>query len=94
VVLSGHKHVPYVWRLEHVYIANAGTAASLRLRGYTRPCYNILEVDGDAVRISRKFPFGERTTLAHFSVSSGVQYERAQEAFMREARPAPALDLD
>jgi len=94
VVLSGHKHVPYVWRLEHVYIANAGTAASLRLRGYTRPCYNILEVDGDAVRISRKFPFGERTTLAHFSVSSGVQHERAQEAFMREARPAPALDLD
>jgi hypothetical protein len=27
-------------------------------------------------------------------VSSGVQHERAQEAFMREARPAPALDLD
>jgi len=30
VVLSGHKHVPYVWRLEDLWIANAGTVASLR----------------------------------------------------------------
>ncbi len=30
IVLSGHKHVPYVWRLENLYIANAGTVASLR----------------------------------------------------------------
>ena len=33
VVLSGHKHVPYVWRLEDLYIANAGTVSSLRVRG-------------------------------------------------------------
>ena len=37
IVLSGHKHVPYVWRLEDLYVANAGTVASLRLRGYTKP---------------------------------------------------------
>ena len=24
------KHVPYVWRLENLYIVNAGTCASLR----------------------------------------------------------------
>ena len=29
VVLSGHKHVPYVWCLENMYIANAGTVSSL-----------------------------------------------------------------
>ena len=28
VVLSGHKHVPYVWCLENMYIANAGTVSS------------------------------------------------------------------
>jgi 3',5'-cyclic-AMP phosphodiesterase len=56
VVLSGHKHVPYVWRIENLYVANAGTVASLRLRGYTKPCYNILTFEGDEVRIARKFP--------------------------------------
>jgi Icc protein len=90
VVLSGHKHVPYVWRLENVYIANAGTASSLRLRGYTRPCYNLVEVDGDEVRILRKFPFGGRTVLARFSVRSGEQYQRAVESLVQDAhREAP-----
>ena len=90
VVLSGHKHVPYVWRLENMYVANAGTASSLRLRGYTRPCYNVLEADGDEVRIMRKFPFGGRTLLARFSVRSGEQHERAIESLVQEAhREAP-----
>lgn len=89
VVLSGHKHVPYVWRLETLYVANAGTAASLRLRGHTKPCYNILELEGDEVRISRKFPFGGQTPLAHFSLSSGAQYQRAFEYLVHEA-PNPA----
>ena len=50
LVLSGHKHVPYAWRLENLFIVNAGTVSSLRLRGNTRPCYNVIEVDGDARR--------------------------------------------
>jgi 3',5'-cyclic AMP phosphodiesterase CpdA len=93
VVLSGHKHVPYVWRLENMYVANAGTASSLRLRGYTRPCYNIVEVEGDEVKIWRKFPFGGQTALAHFSVTSGVEYHREIESLVQEAhRGAPAGD--
>ena len=46
LVLSGHKHVPYVWRLEDLFVVNAGTVSSLRLRGNTRPCYNVIEIDG------------------------------------------------
>jgi 3',5'-cyclic AMP phosphodiesterase CpdA len=93
VVLSGHKHVPYVWRLENVYVANAGTASSLRLRGYTRPCYNLVEVDGDEVRILRKFPFGGRTLLARFSMQSGEQYQRVVESLVQEAhREAPLAE--
>jgi Icc protein len=91
IVLSGHKHVPYVWRLENMYIANAGTASSLRLRGYTRPCYNIIEVDGDEVKIHRKFPFGGQTVLAHYSLSTGAQYARALEALVQEPRPDMSL---
>lgn len=90
VVLSGHKHVPYVWRLEGMYIANAGTASSLRLRGYTRPCYNVVEVEGDEVRISRKFPFGGQTSLAHFSVSTRAQLHRSPEPLIRGAARVPS----
>ena len=33
LVLSGHKHVPYAWRLENLFVVNTGTVSSLRLRG-------------------------------------------------------------
>ena len=44
LVLSGHKHVPYAWKLENLFVVNTGTVSSLRLRGNTRPCYNVIEV--------------------------------------------------
>ena len=47
LVLSGHKHVPYAWRLEDLFVVNAGTVSSLRLRGHTRPCYNIVEIGAE-----------------------------------------------
>lgn len=79
IVLTGHKHVPYVWRLEDLYVANAGTVSSLRLRGYTKPCYNVLQFEGDEVKITRKFPFGGGSVIAHFSLSTGEQYRRQLE---------------
>jgi Icc protein len=84
VVLSGHKHVPYVWRLENLYIAIAGTCSSLRLRGHTKPCYNLLELEGDEVKISRRYPFGGQTVIAHFSLESGTQYYRELEVLVQE----------
>jgi 3',5'-cyclic AMP phosphodiesterase CpdA len=89
IVLSGHKHVPYVWRIEDLYVANAGTVASLRLRGYTKPCYNLLEFDGDEVKITRRFPFGAGNVIAHFELSTGRQFHRELEPPVQEAT-APA----
>jgi len=43
LVLSGHKHVPYAWRLEDMFIVNTGTVSTTRLRGNGRPCYNVIE---------------------------------------------------
>ena len=61
LVLSGHKHVPHVWLLNGVLIVNSGTVSSYRLRGYTRPSYNVLEVTGDTIRVTLKYPgTGER----------------------------------
>jgi 3',5'-cyclic AMP phosphodiesterase CpdA len=66
LVLCGHKHVPNVWRLEDVLIVNAGTACTLRLRGTTRPCYNVIELSEDRVKVSLRHPFGSRETVADY----------------------------
>ena len=61
LVLSGHKHVPHVWLLDHVFIVNSGTVSSHRVRGYIRPSYNVIEVSPAAVRVTLKYPgTGER----------------------------------
>jgi 3',5'-cyclic AMP phosphodiesterase CpdA len=61
LVLSGHKHVPHVWLLDQVLIVNSGTVSSHRLRGYTRPSYNVIEVTPETIRVTFKYPgTGER----------------------------------
>jgi 3',5'-cyclic-AMP phosphodiesterase len=87
VALTGHKHVPYVWRLENLYIVNTGTASSLRVRGHTRPCYNWIEFDGSDVKIERKYPFGPAALIAHFDLASGTQYVRELEPLVQEPEP-------
>ncbi len=66
LALSGHKHVPHTWRFEDFYVSNAGTVSSLRVRGYARPCYGIIEIDPDLCSIKRKYPFGETVDVVSF----------------------------
>jgi Icc protein len=67
LVLSGHKHVPYSWRLEDMVVVNAGTASTLRVRGNTRPCYNIIEFEDGEVKVFRKQPFKRRHLIVDFN---------------------------
>ena len=75
LVLSGHKHVPYAWRLEDLFIVNAGTVSSLRLRGHTRPCYNVVEISADQVDIYRRYPYHGREMIIRFSTDR-LSYEK------------------
>jgi 3',5'-cyclic AMP phosphodiesterase CpdA len=75
LVLSGHKHVPYAWRLENLFVVNAGTVSSLRLRGKTRPCYNVIEIDGSHVDVWRKHPFHGQEKIIQFSIDT-LAYEK------------------
>ena len=67
LVLSGHKHVPYSWKLENMFLVNAGTASTTRLRGNTRPCYNIIEIEDGRVQVFRKYPFKQRELTVDFN---------------------------
>jgi len=44
-VFSGHKHIPWIWKLENTYFITAGTATSRRLKGRSYPSFNMIEVE-------------------------------------------------
>jgi 3',5'-cyclic-AMP phosphodiesterase len=75
LVLSGHKHVPYAWKLENLFVVNTGTVSSLRLRGKTRACYNVVEANGTHVDIWRCYPFHGRERIIQFDLDT-LEYEK------------------
>ncbi|RLF68617.1 MAG: metallophosphoesterase [Thermoplasmata archaeon] len=50
-VLSGHRHLPWIWKLERTYFINAGTATSKRLKGRSYPSFNLLEIEDNTFRL-------------------------------------------
>src|SRR5919199_676851 len=56
MVLSAHRHVPYVWSISGVRIVHSGTASSMRVRGTMPPSYNVIEFDEESVRITLQQP--------------------------------------
>jgi 3',5'-cyclic-AMP phosphodiesterase len=75
LVLAGHKHVPYAWHLESLFVVTTGTVSTLRLRGHWRPCYNVIEVGEEWVRIYRKYPFEGQEPIIEFSRATH-EYEK------------------
>jgi 3',5'-cyclic-AMP phosphodiesterase len=85
LVLSGHKHVPYAWRLENLFVVNAGTVSTTRLRGKTKPCYNVIEASPERVTIYRKYPFHEQDAILSFDPRT-YEYEKDQSLLGETAR--------
>ena len=56
LVLSGHRHVPYVWSISGVRIVHSGTVSTMRVRGVMPPSYNVIEFDEDSVEIRLQQP--------------------------------------
>ena len=77
LVLSGHKHVPYAWRLENLFVVNAGTVSTTRLRGKTKPCYNLIDASPERVTVFRKYPFHEQDAILSFDPRT-YDYEKDQ----------------
>lgn len=59
LVLCGHKHVPYIWRIEDLLMLTAGTVSCLRLRGRIEPNYNIIYIREDEIDVFRRYPFNK-----------------------------------
>ena len=70
LVLSGHRHVPYVWSISGVRVVHSGTVSTLRVRGTMPPSYNLIEIDADEVNIVMRQPgqgIQGAEPLAHFA---------------------------
>jgi Icc protein len=99
LVLSGHRHVPYVWSISGVRVVHSGTVSTLRVRGTMPPSYNVIEIDADEVRIAMRQPGqglqGEEP-LAHFArrpVTTSELHPRLDRFVRYDAHPfdeAPA----
>jgi 3',5'-cyclic AMP phosphodiesterase CpdA len=93
LVLSGHKHVPYAWRLEDIFVVSTGTACSLRLRGNIKPCYTLIHIDEDEVRVERKYPFHGTEPILSFSPSTLRYTKTVYAVCAREADPLAGTGL-
>jgi Icc protein len=60
-VLCGHRHVPWVWNLNGMIIANAGTACSNRVKWKIPQSFNLIELDDPkkgTIKIFRMYSSG------------------------------------
>ncbi len=53
IVLSGHKHVPWLWNLNGMLLVHAGTATTLRLKAGIHPSINIISITDNNIEIKR-----------------------------------------
>ena len=63
LVLCGHKHRPWVWKLGALDIVYAGTVSSTRFRGFFENTYNIIDIKGGKINVDIKIVGGKRLPL-------------------------------
>lgn len=63
LVLSGHRHVPYVWPVAGMYLVHSGTVSTLRTRGFPHPAYNFIRVEGGQISVELRIPGGNGRSL-------------------------------
>lgn len=66
LVLSGHRHVPYIWPLAGMLLVHSGTVSTLRTRGFPHPAYNLLQVKGDRIAVELCVPGGDRWSIGDY----------------------------
>lgn len=66
LVLSGHRHVPYVWPIAGTLVVHAGTSSTRRVRRFPEPAYNLVRVDDASIFVELCVPGGRRLSLGRY----------------------------
>jgi 3',5'-cyclic AMP phosphodiesterase CpdA len=59
LVLAGHRHRPWKYNLNEIQILHAGSVSCVRLRGFFKNSYNIIDIHGKKVEAKLKIVGGE-----------------------------------
>jgi hypothetical protein len=87
IILSGHRHVPYVWPVAGMFIVHSGTVATLRTRGFPHPAYNLIRVEQGRIAVDLCIPGAERRTLGEYPRDWPEELSaRQSDPFVRAAR--------
>ena len=70
LVLSGHKHVPNIWKINETVIVNAGSFSSYKLRGKNPNSYIVYNISDDEIEIYLNNVGGERFLYGKYSRNS------------------------
>lgn len=66
LVISGHKHVPHVWKLQNTVFVTAGTVSSLKLRGKDINSFNTYIIEEDFLQIYLNQVYGKKQLMARY----------------------------
>src|SRR5438128_1597464 len=66
LVLSGHRHVPYVWPVGGMLLAHSGTVSTKRTRGFPYPAYNLIRIEERRIRVELREPGGGGQDLGDY----------------------------
>ena len=69
LILSGHKHVPWIWELNSMLIVNAGTATTLRVKAHNPPSFNIITLNTEGEVVIERV---ESETLKSTQIYKGI----------------------
>ena len=64
LVLCGHRHRPWLWNFGSLEIVYAGTASSIRYRGFFKNTYNIIDIKERKISIDIKIVGGKRFPIS------------------------------
>ena len=66
LVISGHKHVPNIWKINNTLVINAGSLCSNKLRGKNKNSYNIYNITDTEIEIFLNEINGEKFLLGKY----------------------------
>jgi len=59
LVLCGHRHRPWRWKMENMHVVHAGSVSCEKLRGFFCNSYNVISVEGKKVEAKLKIVNGD-----------------------------------
>jgi 3',5'-cyclic-AMP phosphodiesterase len=90
LVLSGHRHVPFVWPVAGMFLVHSGTVSTLRTRGFPHPAYNLIRVAEERISVELRIPGGEVRSLGDYPRDWPAELSaRANDPFVPSQRNEP-----